>query len=243
MTYNVHSCVGRDGESAPERIANVIAEFGPDLVALQELDVRLPRSGLTDQAEIIAGYLDMRYHFHPSIKLEEGLYGNAILSRHPMNLVKASELPALPGRTDIERRGALWVETSIYGQNFQIINTHLGLNRRERLLQSRLLLGPDWLGHPDCAASLILCADLNALPISRVYKNFERNFTDVQLAMSDRRPLRTYPSSFPILRIDHIFVSGDISITEVIVPKTRLIRSASDHLPIVVRARLSQETL
>jgi endonuclease/exonuclease/phosphatase family metal-dependent hydrolase len=237
ITYNVHSCVGKDGKSSPERIANVIAEFEPDIVALQELDIRLMRSGLADQAEIIAENLKMRYHFHPSFRLEEGLYGNAILSSHPMTFIRAAELPTLPGRMKIERRGVLWVEISTADRKMQVVNTHLGLKRRERLVQSELLLGPDWIGNPSSSGPLILCADLNALPISRVYKRFRNKLMDVQYA-NEASPKRTYPSSFPVARIDHIFVSSDVTIREVIVPRTRLTRLASDHLPVIVRAEI-----
>ena len=45
LTWNVHRCVGRDGKCSPERIARIIAEQNPDIVALQELDVRRSRTG------------------------------------------------------------------------------------------------------------------------------------------------------------------------------------------------------
>ena len=38
MTYNVHNCIGLDGERDYRRIANVIRQATPDVVALQELD-------------------------------------------------------------------------------------------------------------------------------------------------------------------------------------------------------------
>jgi endonuclease/exonuclease/phosphatase family metal-dependent hydrolase len=44
MTYNVHGCVGTDGVHSPERIAEVIATYAPDIVALQELDAGRARS-------------------------------------------------------------------------------------------------------------------------------------------------------------------------------------------------------
>ena len=50
MTYNVHSCIGNDGKNLPMRIAKIIAGMHPDIVALQELDVDLPRTGRVDQA-------------------------------------------------------------------------------------------------------------------------------------------------------------------------------------------------
>ena len=44
MTYNVHRCVGVDRDLNVERVAAVIADARPDIVALQELDVGRMRS-------------------------------------------------------------------------------------------------------------------------------------------------------------------------------------------------------
>ena len=45
MTYNVHRCVGVDGRLDVARVAAVIAQCRPDIVALQELDVCRLRTG------------------------------------------------------------------------------------------------------------------------------------------------------------------------------------------------------
>jgi len=50
MTYNVHSCIGMDGQISPLRIAEVIGRYRPDVVALQELDAGLTRTDRIDQA-------------------------------------------------------------------------------------------------------------------------------------------------------------------------------------------------
>lgn len=80
MTYNVHSCLGKDRRSHPHRVGEVIMMYKPDIVALQEIDVDMDRSGKVHQARIIADYLNMAYHFHPVLFIKEGQYGNAILS-------------------------------------------------------------------------------------------------------------------------------------------------------------------
>jgi len=67
MTYNIHSCIGMDGKISPERISRVIAQCSPDVVALQELDVGRARTDRVDQADLIAQYLQMDYHFLPTI--------------------------------------------------------------------------------------------------------------------------------------------------------------------------------
>lgn len=237
LTYNVHSCIGTDGKASPERIAEVIAQQNVDIAALQELDVRLLRTGLADQARIIARLLNMKYHFHPSFRMEEGQYGNTILSKLPMRLVQAEEIPTIPGRRILEKRGALWVAVSLPGRELNIITTHLGLNRQERLAQTEALLGSKWLGSDACRTPLILCGDLNTQPWSSVYRRFSAALCDAH--GSSPGPKLTWPSRVPLIRLDYLFHSPDIAIREIRVHRTALTRQASDHLPVVATCAIA----
>jgi endonuclease/exonuclease/phosphatase family metal-dependent hydrolase len=240
MTYNVHSCIGVDGMASPERIAEILALYEVDIICLQELDSNLLRSGKSDQAREIAHRLKMDFHFHPSLKVEEGEYGNAVLSRFPSRVVRAAALPMLPGRTLREQRGALWIVIDINGMRLNVFNTHLGLSHAERLAQTEALLGPEWLGHPQCRVPVILCGDLNTAPLFGVYRRFARVLWDASRALGWGRG-RTWPSGFPFMRLDHVFVSRDFIVEKVMVPRTKLTRIASDHLPLIVRLRLAGE--
>jgi endonuclease/exonuclease/phosphatase family metal-dependent hydrolase len=167
------------------------------------------------------------------------LYGDAVLSRWPMRLVRAAALPTAAGRTDLEPRGALWVAVDIDGREIQFLNTHLGLVSQERLAQAEALLGPEWLAHQDCREPVILCGDFNAIPASRAYRRLRGRLRDAQLSLNGHRPQRTFFSRYPVNRIDHVFVGGGIEVADVEVPRTELIRKASDHLPLVVDIHLS----
>ncbi len=235
MTYNVHSCIGMDGKLSPERIARIIARYSPDVVALQELDVGRARTEGLDQAHLIARLLAMDFHFHPAMHLEEERYGDAILTHLPMRLVKAA---ALPGPPRLEPRGALWTAIDLQGSELHLINTHLGLLGNERLLQIEALLGPDWLGHPDCTSPVVLCGDLNALPSSRACRRLSTRLNDAQAALEGRRPKQTFFGRFPTARIDHIFADPSIEVRDIEVPDTELTRVASDHLPLIVELRV-----
>lgn len=242
VTYNVHSCLGLDGQLSPARIARVIAQCDPDVVALQELDVRRPRTRGMDQAHAIAAELGMEFQFHPAIAVEEEQYGDAVLSRLPLRLVRAGPLPTDPRRKNLEPRGALWVAFHFQGQEFQLINTHLGLSAVERLAQVEALLGPDWAGHTECRAPLVLCGDFNALPRSKPHRRLCQKLRDAQLALDGHRPRRTFFSRFPLGRIDHVFLSDGLSVVAIDVPRSQLAGIASDHLPLVVELRLSEVT-
>lgn len=236
MTYNVHSCVGTDRKLDPVRIAAVIAEYEPDVVALQELDLARPRSGMVDQAGVIATHLKMDFHFHPALRMAEEKYGDAILSRWPMHLRKVGELPTWSSWLAFEPRGALWVTIDTPAGPVQVINTHLGLSRLERLAQIKALLGPDWLGSSDCERPAVLCGDFNAVPGSAVLRRLRTSgWTDVQQSRFWARA--TYPSRYPVVRLDHVFLSPGMNVQRVDVPRTPLTRTASDHLPLIAELK------
>jgi endonuclease/exonuclease/phosphatase family metal-dependent hydrolase len=232
LSYNVHRCLGVDGRLSPERIAEVIASCEPDIVALQELDIRRRRTGSVDQAMIIADILKMDVHFNPALRVMEEQYGDAILTARPSKLVKRGALPSPPGAARIEPRGALWARIDIDGTPVQVINTHLGLLGAERVMQAQALLGEHWFGRPDCTGRKILCGDLNAVPRSRAYARLAAQFTDAQRALGGR-PRATFPTRLPVLRLDHVFVTEGIGVSAVEVIRTPLTRVASDHYPII----------
>jgi endonuclease/exonuclease/phosphatase family metal-dependent hydrolase len=239
LTYNVHRCVGVDRKLDVGRVAAVIADLRPDIVALQELDVGRARTGGVDQAREIARRLEMAVHFHPAMKVEEELYGDAILTAYPERLIHADKLPGYPRIQGLEPRGALWICVEIEGRYVQVINTHLGLVPREQQIQAAAIAGPRWLGHPDCAGATILLGDFNAVPTSVVYRTLSHKLKAARRQGPRPAPSPTFPSRMPVLRIDHVFVSDQIVVKHVFAPYTSLTRIASDHLPLVVDFQLA----
>ncbi|KXF79118.1 endonuclease [Paramesorhizobium deserti] len=232
LTYNVHSCRGTDGKVDPARIARVIAHCDPDIIALQEVDVGRARTQGIDQAHVIASQLRMEVHFHPALHLAEEKYGDAILTALPSRLIRAGPLPSLG-----EPRGAIWVSVDIAGTQLQVINTHLGLRRRERMQQVVTLLGPSWLASPMCQnAPFVLLGDFNARPSSVAYRTIARQAMDAQLGA--KPPRATFPSRYPLFRLDHIFVGNGVVPIETQVWSDVLTRTASDHLPLVARVEV-----
>lgn len=234
MTYNVHRCVGVDRRLDVARVAAVIAEHEPDVVCLQELDVGRARTGWVDQATSIAEQLSMTVRFHAAMRVEAELYGDAILTPHPERLVKAGALPTLPNVPGLEPRGALWVQVALGEATVNILNTHLGLVPREQWLQAQALAGADWLGHDLCRGPTILCGDFNATSVTRPYRVLTQRLDDAQRKLGRRPSVKTFPSGFPAIRIDHAFVSREIRVTAAAAPFSPLARMASDHLPLVI---------
>lgn len=238
MTWNVHRCVGVDRKLDVARVAEVIAACRPDIVALQELDVGRRRTGGVDQAHRLATLLEMRSHFHAALTVEEERYGDAILTALPERLVKAGPLPGLPRLRGLEPRGALWVAVDLGGVELQVINTHLGLVPREQQVQAAELLGQHWMGAEGFNNPAVLLGDFNATPFSQTYRMLAAMLRDAQDGVG-RTPTATFPSSFPILRIDHVFLTGEIRTTGVESPFDPRARTASDHLPLVVELEVT----
>ncbi|AXA42691.1 endonuclease/exonuclease/phosphatase family protein (plasmid) [Rhizobium leguminosarum] len=227
LTYNVHSCIGSDRKLDPGRIASVIADAEADIVALQEVDVLRRRTGGVDQAHAIASLLKMQAHFHPALSIAEEQYGDAIITALPTGAVKAGPLPSIG-----EQRGALSVEILVGDRKLLVVNTHLGLRGRERVRQMTTLLNSGWLrGTADQPLPTILCGDFNAIPSSATYRLATRSLKDAQLA-GGAVARATFPSRYPLMRLDHIFVSDDIIVKQAAVLQNRLTRVASDHLPL-----------
>lgn len=235
LTYNVHSCIGLDGRLSPERIARVIARHAPDIVALQELDVGRSRTGHLDQARAIADALEMSLEFHPTVTVADEQFGDAVLSPHPLRLVRAGALPGI----GLEPRGAIWVEVDVPDRDgatrpVQLINTHFSLHPRERAMASGALLGPAWLGHPSAEHDIVLCGDFNALSWFPSFRGLSRRLADAQTGLDGHRPRRTWFGRFPIGRIDHVLADPHWTVLHVEVPDHTLARVASDHRPVVV---------
>src|ERR1700691_3813721 len=127
LTYNVHRCVGTDRRLDVGRVAEVIAAQSPDIVALQEVDVGRARTGGVDQAHRLAQRLGMAFHFNAAFRVEEELYGDAILTTRPERRVKAAAIPTHPRFSRLEPRGAVWIAVEVAGAELQVINSYLGL--------------------------------------------------------------------------------------------------------------------
>jgi endonuclease/exonuclease/phosphatase family metal-dependent hydrolase len=82
---------------------------------------------------------------------------------------------------------------------------------------------------------------MNFGPRSRAYRRLAAELRDVQLARP-RRPIATFPTRWPVARIDHVFVKGNVEAVAVDAARTRLAYVASDHFPLVAELRIGAPT-
>jgi len=219
VSYNTHAAIGMDRRFAPDRIARVLAEIKPDIVALQELPLRV------NGFDMLA-YLEGETGFHaiagPTIRHVEHDFGNGLLTRFP--IVSASQV-----KLDVDRReprGAIDALLDCNGAPLRVIATHLGLRPSERRVQVRRLLDTLRAG-PEVPT--VLLGDLNewflhGRPLRWLREHFGESPAHA-----------TFPSPMPLLALDRIWSSPASLLRRVRVHRSKLARRASDHLPLVAR--------
>ena len=225
MTYNIRNGRGAGGRVELGRIAEVIASYEPDIVALQEVDARRPRSGSIDQAHHLGTLLGMTAEFGVCIDKDDERYGIATLSRLPFLSTRQLCLPAHAHRWRSEPRCALVSRLSWPDQHSEIdiVNTHLSVLGGERPGQVAAIAG-----ELD-AEEVIVTGDFNCTPRSRAFRALCQGFQSVSA--------RSWPARAPLVALDHILYRGPIAVVEGGTWRGGNAKHASDHLPVVAELR------
>jgi len=232
-TYNVHKCRGLDGRVRPARIAEVIREIGPDVVALQEvLSVAGGRAD-HDQPRFLAEELEYEMSFGGVRSHGVGRYGNLVLSALPLDPGRVYDL-SVAGR---EERGCLRVGVRLAdGATLHVFNVHLGTSVSERREQGPRLLEAVIRRSTDLAGPRVLLGDFNdwgSVFVSLLAAHFRG--VDMRAHLGSGR---TYPGLLPLFNLDHIYYDDGLELTGLRLHRTRTALVASDHLPLVADFRV-----
>jgi endonuclease/exonuclease/phosphatase family metal-dependent hydrolase len=182
-TFNVHHCEGRDGIVDVGRIARVIARTGAEVVALQELDLALERTGFTNQPAELAAATGLTVEFHPLISSGDGRYGIALAAPEPLH----SEKIPLPRIATEEPRAAAVARR----RGITVVGTHLSRSPRARAAQIEALAAIGRRAEPP----VVIMGDLN-----------QRLGGLAPLAAAGFRPARRRPA------IDHILAGPGLRV-------------------------------
>lgn len=226
LSYNIHHGEGTDGRLDLERIARVIQAQKPDLVALQEVDVKTQRTGRVDQAAALAKLTGMHVFFGPAMDYDGGQYGDAVLSRYPLLETKNHPLPKDTG-TEPRTAVAAVVRLGRDGPKVLFASTHLEHTADgPRVVQAREINRQLVRAGGDPA---ILAGDMNAAPGSRPMKTLLAHWTDATAGA----PKPTCPSKDPKWKIDYVLFRPAAGWRVI---ETRVVDEpvASDHCPLLV---------
>ena len=227
LSYNIHHGEGTDGRVDLPRIAASIRAARPDLVALQEVDRNVRRSGSVDQTAELARLTGLHGFFGKAIDYDGGEYGQSLLSRFPID---APLVAWLPGEPDRERRIAVSGRVVVHGRSLTFVTTHLHhINpefRNRQATHLNELFGPS-------TQPVILAGDLNAPPESQPLRILAGTWL---LTTSDPTAL-TFPAGLPTKKIDFILARPP-AIFRPLHEEVPTEKVASDHRPILVELEL-----
>ncbi|WP_106829925.1 endonuclease/exonuclease/phosphatase family protein [Parabacteroides pacaensis] len=222
MTYNL-----RFGELASlKELGEFIKSENPDVVFLQEVDVRTqrkraPRQNGKNFISELGYYTEMMSLFGKSINYEGGYYGLGILSKYPFSSSRRMDLPMVEaGR---EQRSLLTATVVLdNGEEITVASTHLDLKPEIRLVQAEAI--NEMLRKS--SQPVLLGGDFNARPQS---PEIAQGMSDWQRSCPD--DVYTIPAKAPKSKIDYLFSfpRNRWKVIQSYVPEVFL----SDHRPVV----------
>lgn len=235
LCYNIHYGQGNDGRYDLERLAGVINEAKPDLVALQEVDVGVERSGRVHQAQRLAELTGMVVRFGPTQHYEGGLFGNAVLTSLPILDVVIQPLPyteSTPEQVTYPRGAIAVTVRSQEDKALRFISTHFQHNVPEdRAAEAKVI---NALFGGEDALPTILAGDMNAQPDSPPIRELLTKWSNA----TDDPASPTAPSQEPNSRIDYIFYRP-AALFQVMHAKVIPESMASDHRPVFAEFKLT----
>ena len=218
MTFNIQHGKGLDGKVRINRTVEFIKRFQPDILALNEVDLRVLRSFCLNQPKVLAQGLKMKYIFHPLLKIPPGNYGNALLYKGDVLECERYALPFL-----MEPRGCMRAKIMLGVYEFEVLVVHLGVSKKERDMQ---LLQLENLVQASQLPKIVL-GDFNQDSLSSWLKE-AKLFQPLHNSKSTAI-LSTFPQPRPNKQIDYILLS-EHWITKKIFSRTT---DVSDHGPLI----------
>lgn len=210
-TYNIHKGFSHfNRRMMVHDLRHTLRGLDVDIVFLQEVQGEHQRHALRladwpaqPQYEFLADQVWSDFAYGRNAVYDHGHHGNAILSRYPIISNENQDI----SDHRFEQRGLLHCEVAIDTVHLHCLCVHLGLFEPGRRRQvTALAARVDRLVPP--TAPLIVAGDFND------WRNKAGRELITALGVTDAfqdqrgRSARTYPSGYPLLRLDRIYVRG-----------------------------------
>ncbi len=214
-SYNIRKSVGLDYRRDPSRVLSVLTAIDADIVALQEVDRRFGRRASSIPRQLLAENTDLEIVELAQRPDSIGWHGNAILLRRGTRVEDAHTL-ALPG---LEPRGAVVVDLP----DLRVVGVHLALLRRARQAQVARIA---WFLARLAPKPTLIMGDFNE------WSRAGRNLSALDAQFDLHTPGHSFPSVKPVVGLDKIALSRELSFENGGVHNCEAARRASDHMPI-----------
>ena len=139
VTFNAAHGRGMDGVVNLARQAELINTYKPDIIFLQEIDMYTKRAGEMNQIKEFSKKVYLPYcSMETNITLEDGYYGDGIISRFPISFSTNYLMPL----TDFnhEQRGILCNRIALGTAKINLFSVHLSTYEDERILAVKELM-------------------------------------------------------------------------------------------------------
>lgn len=197
LSFNILHGATTKGDFDLDRIAQLIIDADPDLVALQEVDFKTNRAKKYDLATELGWRTKMASLFAGAMPYDGGEYGEGVLSK--TSFLQSRNVP-LPFTSGNEPRAALEITTILSsGDTISFVGTHLDHLRNEidRISQVKKINEV----FSSNKYPTILAGDLNATPESKTIEILRELWIP---SFDEKNPEPTSPSDNPIRKIDYV---------------------------------------
>lgn len=229
MTFNTQHCLNFLERKIDFQImADTIRQCDADIVGLNEMRDLGEHPEFDSQTKILSKLSGLpHWYFAKAIDVNgNNPYGNGLLSRYPIVQAETVLIP-----DPIEKKPNAYYETRCIlkaglENGLTVLIVHFGLNPEEQ--QNAVDVVLQHLEDEKC----ILMGDFNASPEDAVIDPIRAKMKDTAALFAT--PLLSFPSDYPVAKIDYIFVSEDILVTQADIPAI----IASDHRPHTAQIKL-----
>ena len=206
-----------------DRFAEFLKSTDADVIGLNEMRGEGPREDYTDQTKALADALGYNYYFAKAFDVGgENPYGNAILTRHPITDAKTVKIPDPENGQKFEPRCVLMAKIELPIGEYTFLVTHFGLSEVEQQNASETVL------KNIVSEKCVLMGDFNITPKNPIIAEISKRMYDTAKLFECEK--FSFPSDAPNIKIDYMFVSGDISVKTADIPAYVL----SDHRPYII---------
>ncbi len=195
----------QEGNVMLEQIVEEIRDTDAQIIGLQEVEHKMPRSNYQDQARLLAEALGYHYYYGGNINILGVQYGNALLSKFPIVNTQNHKLP----KKMLEPDGLIEAEVDVDGISYYVYVTHLGLNPVERNLQIQYI--NEQLAQRE--GNILIFGDFNNNPDSDEMQLLDYLMIDSAAALN-KGDLYTFSNWGDTAeeRIDRIYISDQIDL-------------------------------